>query len=71
MAAGFVSFGEGVVGPLVRPGVPGCSQCADQRYLMAGRDRKEMWGIRQQLQGNGGMERDAAASRTGLYRWPT
>ncbi|MEF2097424.1 TOMM precursor leader peptide-binding protein [Bacillus sp. CFBP9009] len=65
---GFVSFGEGVIGPLVRPGVPGCSQCADQRYLMAGRDRKEMWGIRQQLQENGGIERDASASRTGLLQ---
>lgn len=32
---GFVSFGEGVVGPLVRPGKPGCSQCADLRQLMA------------------------------------
>lgn len=28
---GFVSYGEGVVGPLVRPGKPGCSQCADHR----------------------------------------
>lgn len=65
---GFVSFGEGMIGPLVRPGVPGCSQCADQRYLMAGRDRKEMWGIRQQLQENGGIERDASASRTGLLQ---
>jgi ribosomal protein S12 methylthiotransferase accessory factor len=65
---GFVSFGEGVVGPLVHPGVPGCSQCADQRHLMAGRDRKEMWGIRQQLEENGGMERDPAASRTGLLQ---
>lgn len=65
---GFVSFGEGVVGPLVRPGVPGCSQCADQRHLMAGRERKEMWGIRQQLEENGGMERDPVASRTGLLQ---
>ncbi|MGG4265598.1 TOMM precursor leader peptide-binding protein [Peribacillus simplex] len=65
---GFVSFGEGVVGPLVRPGIPGCSQCADQRHLIAGRDRKEMWGIRKQLQENGGIQRDAAASRTGLLQ---
>lgn len=50
---GFVSFGEGVVGPLVRPGTPGCSQCADWRRLMAGFDRKEMWGLQQMLTANG------------------
>nr|WP_245402839.1 TOMM precursor leader peptide-binding protein [Peribacillus muralis] len=65
---GFVSFGEGVVGPLVRAGIPGCSQCADLRKLMAGRDRKEMWGIKKQLEENGGIGRDAAASRTGLLQ---
>ncbi|AOH56536.1 bacteriocin biosynthesis protein SagD [Peribacillus muralis] len=65
---GFVSFGEGVVGPLVRPGISGCSQCADLRQLMAGRDRKEMWGIKKQLQDNGGIGRDAAASRIGLLQ---
>ncbi|AMM94580.1 bacteriocin biosynthesis protein SagD [Peribacillus simplex] len=65
---GFISFGEGVIGPLVHPDVPGCSQCADQRHLMAGRDRKEMWEIRKQLEENGGMDRDAAASRTGLLQ---
>ncbi|BCU81470.1 hypothetical protein JIR001_12530 [Polycladomyces abyssicola] len=65
---GFVSFGEGVVGPLVRPGTPGCSQCADWRRLMAGFDRKEMWGLQQMLTANGGMPRDAWASRTGLWQ---
>jgi ribosomal protein S12 methylthiotransferase accessory factor len=63
---GFVSFGEGVVGPLVRPGTPGCSQCADFRRLMAGFDRKEMWGLQQMLTAQGGMTRDAWASRSGL-----
>lgn len=63
---GYVSFGEGVVGPLVRPGTPGCSQCADMRSLMAGRDRKEMWELQQRLASHGGMPRDAWASRTGL-----
>lgn len=65
---GFVSFGEAMVGPLVRPGKPGCSQCADLRYLMAGRDRKEMWGLRQTLAEHGGMPRDAWASRSGLLQ---
>ena len=65
---GFVSFGEGMVGPLVRKGKEGCSQCADLRHLMAGRDRKEMWEIQKQLQENGGIQADPAASRTGLLQ---
>jgi ribosomal protein S12 methylthiotransferase accessory factor len=65
---GFVSFGEGVVGPLVRPGAPGCSQCADLRQLIAGRDRKEMWELQQRLASQGGKPRDAWASRTGLLQ---
>ncbi len=35
----FIAEDEGVIGPLVRPGVPGCSQCADTRRLMAGCDQ--------------------------------
>jgi ribosomal protein S12 methylthiotransferase accessory factor len=65
---GFVSFGEGVVGPLVRPGKPGCSQCANLRQLMAGRDRKEMWELQQGLAAHGGKPRDAWASRTGVWQ---
>ncbi|MFJ7859385.1 TOMM precursor leader peptide-binding protein [Peribacillus sp. NPDC097206] len=65
---GFVSFGEGMVGPLVRMEKEGCSQCADLRHLMAGRDRKEMWAIQKQLQENGGKQDDPAASRTGLLQ---
>jgi ribosomal protein S12 methylthiotransferase accessory factor len=65
---GFVSFGEGVVGPLVHPGTPGCSQCADMRKLFAGRDRKEMWGLQQKLAENGSMIQDAWASSTGLLQ---
>ncbi|MFC0272982.1 TOMM precursor leader peptide-binding protein [Metabacillus herbersteinensis] len=65
---GFISFGEGVVGPLVRSDTKGCSQCADLRYLMAGRDRKEMWEIGQKLAAEGGISRDAWASRIGLLQ---
>nr|WP_232345522.1 TOMM precursor leader peptide-binding protein [Paenactinomyces guangxiensis] len=65
---GFVSFGEGVVGPLVRPGTPGCSQCADMRRLLAGRDRKEMWELQQRLAEHEGMPCDVWASRTGLLQ---
>jgi ribosomal protein S12 methylthiotransferase accessory factor len=44
---GFMAFGQGVVGPLVRPGRPGCSQCADLRRWLAGNDRQEMWQFQQ------------------------
>ncbi|NHC41099.1 TOMM precursor leader peptide-binding protein [Bacillus sp. MM2020_1] len=63
---GFVSFGEGVVGPLVRQGSSGCSQCADMRRLMAGRDRTEVWGIQQRLKEYRGMQPEGWASYTGL-----
>lgn len=65
---GFISFGEGVIGPLVRPGTQGCSRCADMRRLMAGRERKEMRALQQRLAAHGGMPRDAWASRAGLLQ---
>jgi ribosomal protein S12 methylthiotransferase accessory factor len=65
---GFVSFGEGVIGPLVRPGEPGCTRCADYRRLMAGLDRMEMVDLQQKFKTHGGIERDAWASRTGLLQ---
>jgi ribosomal protein S12 methylthiotransferase accessory factor len=65
---GFVAFGEGVVGPLIRPGLAGCTQCADTRRLLAGRDRKEMWMLQQRLAKAGGIPCDAWASRTGLLQ---
>ncbi|MED4906240.1 TOMM precursor leader peptide-binding protein [Parageobacillus thermoglucosidasius] len=65
---GFVSFGEGVIGPLVRPNTPGCSQCADMRRLIAGYDRKEMWELQQMMAVQGGIQRDAWASRAGLLQ---
>jgi ribosomal protein S12 methylthiotransferase accessory factor len=55
-----------VVGPLVRPGTPGCSQCADTRRLMAGRDRKETWLLRQRLAETGAGSHDPWASHAGL-----
>ncbi len=65
----FFAFGEGVVGPLVLPGTPGCSRCADMRQLMGGRDRQEMWRLQQQV----GKQTEAAckdpwASRTGVVQ---
>jgi ribosomal protein S12 methylthiotransferase accessory factor len=65
---GFVSFGEGVVGPLVRPDTPGCSQCASTRHLLAGSDRKEMWELQQRLSVQSVISCDAWASRTGLLQ---
>lgn len=65
---GFVTFGEGVVGPLVRPGHSGCSRCADTRKFIAGRDRREMWGLQQILSRSGGIASDSWASRTGLLQ---
>lgn len=65
---GFVSFGEGVVGPLVRPGTQGCSQCADLRRLMAGRDRQEMWEMQQRMKESRGMKPEGWASSTGLLQ---
>lgn len=62
----FVSFGEGVVGPLVYQGKPGCSQCVDLRRLMAGLDRKEISELQQKLVAHGGTTHDAWASSTGL-----
>jgi ribosomal protein S12 methylthiotransferase accessory factor len=63
---GFVSFGEGVVGPLVRGETQGCSQCADTRKLMAGRDRKEMWKLQQMLSEDERKKPDAWSSKTGM-----
>ncbi len=65
---GFVSFGEGIIGPFVRAGKPGCSQCAHKRYLMAGRDRNEMRQIEEQLVLCEELPRDAWASCTGLLQ---
>ncbi|WP_163857549.1 TOMM precursor leader peptide-binding protein [Paenibacillus elgii] len=68
---GFVSFGEALIGPLVRPGVQGCSRCADMRRLMATSDRKELRELLQQLADRGGIPQDAWASRTGLTQAAT
>lgn len=65
---GFVSFGEGVVGPLVKPDASGCFRCADMRRLLAGHDRKEMVKLQQQMAENGGISHDPWASRTGLLQ---
>lgn len=37
----FIASDEGIVGPFVQPGKPGCSHCADHRRLIAGRNSEE------------------------------
>lgn len=63
---GYVSFGEGIIGPFVRHDKPGCSRCADKRRLIAGPDRQEMWQLQTRMGEGAGVKRDAWASRTGL-----
>jgi ribosomal protein S12 methylthiotransferase accessory factor len=62
---GFVSFGEGIIGPLVRPNTPGCSQCADLRRLLGGKERNEMRDVQGKLSEDGGVMIDPWASNTG------
>lgn len=64
----FVSFGKGIIGPLVRPGKSGCSQCADIRRTFAGKDSKEMWRILQNLTTKKESPRDIWASNNGIFQ---
>ncbi|KMY50127.1 TOMM precursor leader peptide-binding protein [Peribacillus loiseleuriae] len=68
---GFVSFGEGVIGPLVHPDTIGCSRCADIRRIIAGPDRQEMWQFQMRMVSGKSVQRDAWASRTGLSQMAT
>lgn len=68
---GFVSFGEGIIGPFVRPDTPGCSCCADIRRIIAGSNRQEMWEFQMRMASGEGVLRDAWASRTGLLQMAT
>ncbi|MCA0993466.1 TOMM precursor leader peptide-binding protein [Pseudalkalibacillus hwajinpoensis] len=61
----FFSFGEGVIGPLVRPGQEGCSQCADTRKMMAATDREDLWKIQQSFT-DGNSVQDQWVSQIGL-----
>ncbi|WP_066308054.1 TOMM precursor leader peptide-binding protein [Bacillus sp. FJAT-29814] len=63
---GFVSFGEGIIGPLVGYETTGCYLCADKRRLFAGSDRLEMWTLQARMGTEASVPRDAWASRTGL-----
>lgn len=65
---GFVAFGEGVVGPLVQPNAPGCSQCADLRRILGGQERHEMLEVQGKLAEVGGIAKDPWASNPGLLQ---
>lgn len=68
---GFVSFGEGIIGPFVRPDTPGCSYCADLRRVMAGQDRQEMWKFQESMAESKSGLRDAWVSHSGLFQMAT
>ncbi|WP_458413335.1 TOMM precursor leader peptide-binding protein [Schinkia sp. CFF1] len=65
---GFVSFGEGIIGPLSRPGTPGCFLCADKRRLIAGPNRLEMRNLQARMGAGAGVLRDVWGSRSGLLQ---
>ncbi|MBX0356719.1 TOMM precursor leader peptide-binding protein [Halobacillus sp. Nhm2S1] len=65
---GFVAFGEGVIGPFVRSGAEGCSQCADVRRTMTAGDRKDLWNIQQTLMEHTQARPDEWASLNGALQ---
>ncbi len=68
---GFVSFGEGIIGPFVRPDTQGCSCCADMRRMIASPDRQEMWEFQEKRAEGESVPRDAWATRSGLLYMAT
>jgi ribosomal protein S12 methylthiotransferase accessory factor len=64
----FVSFGEGITGPIILPDQPGCTSCVDLRRLIAGPDRREMWDLQNKLSLMNRTIPDAWASRNGLVQ---
>lgn len=68
---GFVSFGEGIIGPLVHPDITGCSRCSDLRRMIAGADSREMWEFQMRMAAEESERRDAWSSRTGLLHMAT
>ncbi|MBO0993548.1 TOMM precursor leader peptide-binding protein [Bacillus sp. SD088] len=63
---GFASFGEGIIGPLKRPDIPGCFHCADMRRIIAGADSQEMWKLQMRMAAQASPWQEAWVSRTGL-----
>ncbi|MGR9050437.1 TOMM precursor leader peptide-binding protein [Halobacillus faecis] len=63
---GFVAFGEGVIGPFIRHGGEGCSQCADLRRVMTAGDREDLWTIQQKLTEDTQARQDEWVSVSGI-----
>ncbi|MCM3584810.1 TOMM precursor leader peptide-binding protein [Mesobacillus maritimus] len=68
---GGVSFGEGIIGPLVRPDTTGCTCCADIRRIIAGPDREEMWRFQKSRAEGKSNVQDAWISHSGLFQMAT
>jgi ribosomal protein S12 methylthiotransferase accessory factor len=66
--SGFIVSDEGVVGPLVRPGKPGCSQCSEMRRFAADSDRENGMELQMSLWSHGAIKRDRSASYSGLLQ---
>ncbi|QJD83777.1 TOMM precursor leader peptide-binding protein [Cohnella herbarum] len=65
---GFICHDEGVVGPLIQPGKPGCSQCAELRSFTAGQDRENSIELQMTLLLHGAIPRDSSISRFGIMQ---
>lgn len=68
---GFVSLGQGIIGPLSSPGTSGCSECADMRRLMADTHRLQLAALRQKVIDGGGPAHDVWATATALQQLAT
>lgn len=66
----FTSFGEGIIGPYVKPLTTGCSHCADGRRFIAGFDQKEMWELQRKyaLKADNVTRRDVRATQNGMLQ---
>lgn len=45
----YLAFGVGIVGPWVRPGIPGCVRCAELRELLAREDGPQFLQLRERI----------------------
>jgi ribosomal protein S12 methylthiotransferase accessory factor len=65
---GCILHDEGIIGPLVQPGKPGCSQCADLRSFTAGHDRENSLELQMNLLLHGAIQRDISTSWFGIMQ---
>ncbi|WP_123041058.1 TOMM precursor leader peptide-binding protein [Cohnella candidum] len=64
--SGRIVSGEGVVGPLARPDLPGCLSCAMTRIWNAGFDQDNRMALQLELMRKGVIRRNRSVSRNGL-----